>query len=107
MPSIEFAITSTLALVAGFFATIAGSLLGQLDPIQPLVGVLTGPLGGLVFCLFAVRYLLGRLNKAEERYSEREKERDKDRKLLIQVLEENSAALRDVREVIENCPKKE
>lgn len=67
------------------------------------MGIFLGPLGALVGMIFAVWWLAGRLNRAEEKADKREEERDLDRKTLITVVEQNSAVIKEVKEVIGKC----
>lgn len=65
--------------------------------------MLIGPAGALVGLVVALWWMTQRLNRAETRFEEREKERDNDRKQLIIVVEQNSQALREVSSVIIKC----
>lgn len=104
-----------LFTTAAGVSTIASSVFGA--KILPLIanatspempqwmGWLLGPLGALIGMIFAVWWLAGRLNKAEEKADKREDERDSDRKTLISVVEQNSAVIREVKEAISKISK--
>lgn len=62
-------------------------------PMPEWVQWLVGPVGALVGLVLALRWMAGRLNKAEEKIDRRENERDDDRKRLIEVLSENSRVI--------------
>lgn len=89
--------TTLGAKVGGSLATAAGA------EMPAWMGVFLGPLGALAGMIFAVWWLAGRLNKAEEKADKREAERDADRKNLITVVEQNSQVIREVKEVIHKC----
>lgn len=76
--------------------TAAGVLAQAGTAVVPeWASAILGPVGALVIGGFAVKWLVGRLDKAEEKADKREEERDADRKTLITVLEQNSAVMRD------------
>ena len=75
--------------------TVAGMVAQAGATIPEWASVALGPVGALVTGGFAVKWLVGRLDKAEDKADQREEERDADRKTLISVLEQNSAVLRD------------
>jgi hypothetical protein len=89
--------TTLGAKVGSSLATVAG------EGAPAWMGIFLGPLGALAGMIFAVWWLAGRLNKAEEKADKREAERDADRKSLITVVEQNSQVIREVKEVIHKC----
>jgi hypothetical protein len=70
-------------------------LLADVTPIPEWMGWFLGPFGALVGMIFAMRWLTGRLDKAEVKADRRDDERDADRKHLITVLEQSSTALQN------------
>jgi hypothetical protein len=72
-------------------------------PMPDWLRMLLGPLGALVGLIIALWWMAQRLNRAEGRFEERDKERDADRRSLILVVEQNSQALRQVTSVIAKC----
>ena len=69
--------------------------------------ILTGPLGALGAALFALRWLVARLDKAESKFEQRDLERDQNFQKLIeitaqnhQVIAQNSDILREVKDRI-------
>jgi hypothetical protein len=67
--------------------------------------ILTGPLGALGAALFALRWLVARLDKSESKFEQRDLERDKQFQQLVEitsqnhrVIEQNSDILREVKE---------
>ena len=76
-------------------------MLAEIDPSMPdWIKLLLGPMGALIGLIVALWWMVQRLNKAEKRFEERDKERDADRRALILVVEQNSQALREVGTVI-------
>lgn len=103
--------TAFVALTS-FAAPLMGSktatLIADTVPeIPPWIAPFLGPVGALVGLIVALVWMANRLKKSEEKYDKREDERDSDRKALITVVEQNSQAIRDFREVIKGCPGRE
>ena len=90
-------------LAGGKIATLATQSLQMPEWLQ----ILTGPLGALGAALFAVRWLVGRLDKSESKFAQRDIERDKQFEQLVgltvqnqRIIEQNSDILREVKERI-------
>lgn len=90
-------------LAGGKIATLATQSLQMPEWLQ----ILTGPLGALGAALFAVRWLVVRLNKNEAKFDSRDRERDAQFEQLIgitvqnhRIIEQNSEILRQVKERI-------
>lgn len=102
-------LATTAAGIAIIASTTLGAKAGRLvanvagEEMPEWMGIFLGPLGALAGMIFAVWWLAGRLNKAEEKADKREAEREADRKNLIIVVEQNSQVIREVREVIGKC----
>lgn len=90
-------------MAGGKIATLATQTLQMPDWYQ----LFTGPLGALCAALFAVRWLVVRLNKNEAKFDSRDRERDAQFEQLIgitvqnhRIIEQNSEILRQVKERI-------
>ena len=90
-------------LAGGKLATLATQTLQMPDWYQ----LFTGPLGALGAALFAVRWLVVRLDKSESKFSARDIERDRQFEQLVgltvqnqRIIEQNSDILREVKERI-------
>ena len=90
-------------LAGGKLATLATQSLQMPEWLQ----ILTGPLGALCAALFAVRWLVVRLDKSESKFSARDIERDKQFEQLVgltvqnqRIIEQNSDILREVKDRI-------
>lgn len=90
-------------LAGGKIATLATQSLQMPEWMQ----ILTGPLGALGAALFAVRWLVVRLDKSESKFSARDIERDRQFEQLVgltvqnqRIIEQNSDILREVKERI-------
>lgn len=79
-------------------------LLADAVAMPDWLSMLLGPLGALVGLIIAIKWLAGRLDKSEEKYDEREKERDDDRKTLILLVEQNGQVLKEVTKTLQGCP---
>lgn len=96
-------ISSTMILSK--VAVLITNALAQTVHMPEWTNYLAGPTGALFGMGVAVFWLQKRLSKVEQKYDEREKERDDDRKALIEVLVVNSETLKAVRELMENHKK--
>lgn len=90
-------ISSAVVPIAGFIGGKLGFSLAT-APIEPWVAQLLGPLGFLVGCLLAIRWLVKRLERSEESTA-------KDRETMITVvvqtktaIEQNSEILKEVKD---------
>lgn len=90
-------------LAGGKLATVVSESLQMPEWLQ----ILTGPLGALGAALFAVRWLVVRLDKSETKFAARDIERDKHFEQLIsltvqnqRIIEQNSDILREVKDRI-------
>ena len=90
-------------VAGGKLATVITESLQMPEWLQ----ILTGPLGALGAALFALRWLVARLDKAESKFEQRDLERDQNFQKLIeitaqnhQVIAQNSDILREVKERI-------
>jgi hypothetical protein len=93
-------------------SALAGNKLGQvaanLSPDIPTwIAALSGPFGTLVATIVAIRWLLARLNKSEQKEERRDEERLKNFETLVnlthqgqQVIDQNSAVLSEVKEIL-------
>ncbi|MBU6170605.1 MAG: hypothetical protein KGQ87_03810 [Verrucomicrobia bacterium] len=90
-------------LAGGKLATVVSESLQMPEWLQ----ILTGPLGALGAALFAVRWLVVRLDKSETKFAARDIERDKQFEQLVgltvqnqRIIEQNSDILREVKDRI-------
>ena len=90
-------------MAGGKLATLATQSLQMPEWLQ----ILTGPLGALGAALFAVRWLVVRLDKSESKFAQRDIERDRQFEQLVgltvqnqRIIEQNSDILREVKERI-------
>ena len=90
-------------VAGGKLATVITESLQMTEWLQ----ILTGPLGALGAALFALRWLVARLDKAESKFEQRDLERDQNFQKLIeitaqnhQVIAQNSDILREVKDRI-------
>lgn len=90
-------------VAGGKLATIVSQSLQMPEWMQ----LLTGPLGALGAALFALRWLVARLDKSEAKFEQRDLERDKNFEQLIsltlqnqRIIEQNSDILREVKDRI-------
>ena len=90
-------------VAGGKLATVITESLQMPEWLQ----ILTGPIGALGAALFALRWLVARLDKAESKFEQRDLERDQNFQKLIeitaqnhQVIAQNSDILREVKERI-------
>lgn len=100
-------VPNTIAAAVIPLSAVAGSkcanYLGQAGHSSEWITPLLGPMGALVGTLLAIRWLLGRLDKAEVKADTREAERDKNLTLIAAmtvqnqtIIEQNSRVLADV-----------
>lgn len=102
---VESAVAGISALSASLFGAKILPYIAETNPskMPDWMEYLLGPLGALVGMVVAVCWLTRRLDKAEVKADAREAARDKETTLLITVVTENSAVIREVREVIGKC----
>lgn len=102
---LDTAFAGLAAIGAPLLGNKAGALIAQVtnEALPAWLSPLLGPVGAVVCLIIALRWMAGRLQKAEDKYDAREGERDSDRKALITVVEQNSQALRDFRDVLKKC----
>ena len=88
------------ALLGSQVARSAGHFMAETAnyPMPEWLQWVIGPAGALVGLVIALKWMAGRLNKAEEKIDRREEERDEDRKRLIEVLAENSNVIKEAKE---------
>lgn len=94
--------TTGSALLGSQVAQSASSILADATavPTPDWMQWLIGPAGALVGLVVALRWMAGRLNKADERLQAREDERDEDRKRLIEVLLDSTTTAKNTQEFI-------
>ena len=103
--------THTLSTATVIVSGLAGGKLATLATqsleMPEWLHIFTGPMGALGAALFAVRWLVVRLNKNEEKFDNRDRERDAQFEQLIgitvqnhRIIEQNSEILRQVKDRI-------
>jgi hypothetical protein len=103
--------TQTLSGATVMLSGIAGGKLASITAeslqMPEWMQILTGPLGALGAALFALRWLVQRLDKSEGKFEARDIERDKQFQTLVeittqnhQVIAQNSDILREVKDRI-------
>lgn len=104
-PQLETMIAGATTMLVGMAGTRVGQTLGDAvpDSLPSWLQTISGPLGGLACMGIAIWWLSQRLNKAELKAEKREDERDAERKTLIQALEQNTSAMRQVTDAIGGC----
>ena len=101
--------THTLSAATVMLSGVAGGKLASIATeglqMPEWLQILTGPLGALGAALFALRWLVARLDKSESKFEARDIERDKQFVQLVEitsqnhrVIEQNSDILREVKE---------
>ena len=101
----------TLSAATVMLSSVAGGKLASITAesfqMPEWLQILTGPLGALGAALFALRWLVARLDKSESKFEQRDLERDQNFQKLIeitaqnhQVIAQNSDILREVKERI-------
>jgi hypothetical protein len=101
--------THTLSAATVMLSGVAGGKLASITAesleMPEWMQILTGPLGALGAALFALRWLVARLDKSESKFEQRDLERDKQFQQLVEitsqnhrVIEQNSDILREVKE---------
>lgn len=97
------ALSTAGSSVFGYFtAKNAAHMVAESAPVQmpEWLQWAVGPFGALIGLIFALRWMAGRLDKAEKKVEAREAERDEDRKRLIEVLIENTSTNKNTQEFI-------
>jgi hypothetical protein len=103
--------THTLSAATVMLSGVAGGKLASITAeslqMPEWMQILTGPLGALGAALFALRWLVARLDKSESKFEQRDIERDKQFVQLVEittqnhrVIEQNSDILREVKDRI-------
>jgi hypothetical protein len=101
----------TLSAATVMLSGVAGGKLASITAeslqMPEWMQILTGPLGALGAALFALRWLVARLDKSESKFEQRDLERDQNFQKLIeitaqnhQVIAQNSDILREVKDRI-------
>jgi hypothetical protein len=101
--------SNTLSAATVMLSGVAGGKLASITAesleMPEWMQILTGPLGALGAALFALRWLVARLDKSESKFEQRDLERDKQFQQLVEitsqnhrVIEQNSDILREVKE---------
>ena len=100
-------LSTATVLVSGLAGGKLATLATQSFQMPEWLQILTGPLGALGAALFAVRWLVVRLDKSESKFSARDIERDRQFEQLVgltvqnqRIIEQNSDILREVKERI-------
>lgn len=100
-------LSTATVIVSGMAGGKLATLATQSIQMPEWLQILTGPLGALGAALFAVRWLVVRLDKSESKFSARDIERDKHFEQLIsltvqnqRIIEQNSDILRELKERI-------
>lgn len=100
-------LSAATVLVSGLAGGKLATLATQSFEMPEWLQILTGPLGALGAALFAVRWLVVRLDKSESKFAQRDIERDKHFEQLIsltvqnqRIIEQNSDILREVKDRI-------
>ena len=103
--------SNTLSAATVMLSGVAGGKLASITAesleMPEWMQILTGPLGALGAALFALRWLVARLDKSESKFEQRDLERDKQFQQLVEitsqnhrVIEQNSDILREVKDRI-------
>ena len=89
------------------FCGKVGGYIAQTTELPSWAGPLLGPIGALFGTLLAIKWLLGRLDKAESKAELRDIERDKNLTMIAtmtaqnqRVIEQNSTVLAEVKDAI-------
>jgi 5-methylthioribose kinase len=93
-------ISATVVPLSGFLGGKLGLVTANAAPIDPLWGQILGPVGFLIGCLFAIKWLTKRLEKSEETTA---KNQETLITVLVQtktVIEQNSEILEDVKQTL-------
>lgn len=102
-PSVEHTLSGLSAIVGGVFGSQALPVVLAQVPSPDWMDKLQGPFGALVGLAIGLWWMNARLNKAETKNDEREKERDEDRKNLITVVTQNSIIMGRTSDVLEEA----
>lgn len=110
MSIVTHTISAAVVPLSAVIMAKSGNFLAQTIPMPDWLAPMLGPVGALVGTLVAIKWLLARLDKAEQKADARDQERDKNLHLLatmtIQnqtVIEQNSEVLADVKSAIQKC----
>ncbi len=110
MNIIHNTIAAACVPLTAVFGSKIGTYIAQTTPLPDWLGPLLGPIGALVGTLLAIKWLLARLDKAENKAEARDIERDKNLTLIATltaqnqaVIEQNSEVLADVKTAITKC----
>lgn len=108
MDIIPHTISAACVPLTAVFGSKIGNYVAQTLPVADWLTPLLGPLGALSGTLLAIKWLLTRLDKAEQKADVRDQERDKNLQLIASmtvqnqaVIEQNSEVLSDVKHAIE------
>ena len=100
-------LSTATVLVTGLAGGKIASVATQTLEMPEWFRVLTGPLGALCAALFAVKWLVTRLDNSEAKFAKRDIERDKQFEQLVgltvqnqRIIEQNSEILRQVKDRI-------
>ena len=100
-------LSTATVLVSGMAGGKIATLATQTLEMPEWLRVFTGPMGALGAALFALRWLVARLDKSESKFEQRDLERDQNFQKLIeitaqnhQVIAQNSDILREVKDRI-------
>lgn len=110
MNIIHNTIAAACVPLTAVFGSKIGSYIAQTATLPDWAGPLLGPIGALVGTLLAIKWLLARLDKAENKAEQRDIERDKNLAMIATmtaqnqaVIEQNSEVLSDVKNAIAKC----
>ena len=108
MNIVTHTISAAVVPLSAMMLSKSGNFLAQTVPMPDWLSPMLGPVGALVGTLLAIKWLLTRLDRAEQKADVRDQERDKNLQLIASmtvqnqaVIKQNSEVLSDVKQAIE------
>ena len=110
MNIITHTISAAVVPLTAVMMAKSGNFLAQTVPMPDWLAPMLGPVGALGGTLVAIKWLLARLDKAEQKAEVRDQERDRNLQLIATmtvqnqtIIEQNSEVLADVKSAIHKC----
>lgn len=107
MNIIHNTIAAACVPLTAVFGSKIGNHIATTTPLPEWIAPLLGPVGALIGTLLAIKWLLTRLDKAENKAEQRDIERDKNLAMIATmtaqnqiVIEQNSEVLADVKNAL-------
>ena len=107
MNIIHNTIAAACVPLTAVFGSKIGNYIATTTPLPEWIAPLLGPVGALIGTLLAIKWLLTRLDKAENKAEQRDIERDKNLAMIATmtaqnqiVIEQNSEVLADVKNAL-------